>query len=85
MLTLPPTLILMLYNPWRAASYGRPAPALRYSTLNRCSTATLLTRLYNARSAVLLILGFSSQKMKGLRKLKLEKSRLTEKSTAGGG
>ena len=32
LLTLSPTLILTLYNPWRAASYSRPAPALRYST-----------------------------------------------------
>ena len=45
----------------------------------------LLTRLYRARSAVLLIMCLSSQKMKGLRKLKLEKRRFTEKSTEGGG
>jgi hypothetical protein len=45
----------------------------------------VLTIPYKARSAVLLILGLSSQKMKGLRKLKLEKRRLTVKSTEGGG
>ena len=45
----------------------------------------LITRLYRARSADPLILGLSSQKMKGLRKLKLEKRRFTEKSTEGGG